>query len=432
MILGRNKFRHLWNILMLLVISYTALEAPLRLVMELPPSIWLNLADLVTTVLFSIDIVLNFRFSILHHGKWVNDRETIANDYLKGWFGWDLLAAAPLELVCAFLLPASGFGSLIRVLHLGRLIKLARIFYYRNYFEYFLNVNFSIFRLVFFTYIIGLISHWVACGWYYLTVVTQPPAEGYFSAYLHTLYWCITTLTTVGYGDITPDGNLEKIYTMIVMILGVGVYGYVIGNVANIISSLDVGKSQHQARVEKINAFMVDHKFSSSLQRRVKNYFSYLWETRRGYDHASVFADLPDNFKVEFALQINKDIIERVPLFRGADRNLIKDIVLVLKPFIYLPGDLICTFGEIGDNMFFINKGVVEVVGPNGQDVYNTLTAGGFFGEVALLMSTPRNASVRAVDYCELYSLDKKDFDRVINNYPEFAKQIEAEARQRM
>lgn len=429
--LNQNRFRHPWNMLMLVVITYTAIEAPLRLVIKPPSSIWLHVADLLITLLFAADILLHFRFSILRAGRWVSDRDTVAKRYLKTWFVWDLIAALPFDVLIGFFLPAGRFILLMRVVHLGRLAKLVRIFYYRDYFGYFLNINFSIFRLLFFTYLLGLSSHWIACGWYHLTV-NEAQINDYFSAYLHSLYWTVTTLTTVGYGDITPHGNLEKIYTMIVMILGVGVYGYVIGNVANIISSLDVGKTRHRERVEKINAFMIDHKFPAGLQHRVKNYFSYLWESRRGYDQASVFADLPESFKVEFALQINKDIIAKVPLFRGAGRKLIKDIVMVLKPSIFQPGDLVCKFGEIGDKMYFINKGDVEVVAPNGLDVYNTLTGGGFFGEVALLMSRPRNASVRAVDYCELYSLDKKDFDRVLHDYPEFAKQIEAEARKRM
>lgn len=431
MIPDKNSFRHLWNILMLVAITYSAIEAPLRLVIKPPPSIWLHVADLLITLLFVADIILHFRFSVLRGGRWVSDRNTVAKRYLRTWFAWDLIAALPFDLLIGFFLPAGRFFLLMRIVHLGRLAKLVRIFYYRDYFGYFLNINFSIFRLLFFTYLIGLTSHWIACGWYHLTV-NEAQISNYYSAYLNSLYWCVTTLTTVGYGDLTPHSNLEKIYTMIVMILGVGVYGYVIGNVANIISSLDVGKAQHQERVEKINAFMIDHKFTSDLQRRVKNYFSYLWDSRRGYDQASVFADLPESFKIEFALQLNRDIIAKVPLFRGADKKLIQNIVMILKPCIYLPSDLICTFGEIGDKMYFINKGAVEVVAPNGKDVYNTLTGGGFFGEVALLMSTPRNATVRAVDYCELYSLDKKDFDRVIGDYPEFAKQIKAEARKRM
>ena len=55
--------------------------------------------------------------------------------------------------------------------------------------------------------------------------------------YINHSNGAVVTLTTVGYGDIVPATNIETIYSMIVMIFGVGIYGYVIGNVANILST---------------------------------------------------------------------------------------------------------------------------------------------------------------------------------------------------
>ena len=63
--------------------------------------------------------------------------------------------------------------------------------------------------------------------------------------------------------------------------------------------------------------------------------------------------------------------------------------------------------------------------------IYATLTNGDFFGEIALLLSQPRTASIRALDYCDLYALSKETFDRVLGHYPDFAKHIQSIARQR-
>jgi CRP-like cAMP-binding protein len=82
--------------------------------------------------------------------------------------------------------------------------------------------------------------------------------------------------------------------------------------------------------------------------------------------------------------------------------------------------------------MYFISRGMVEIIAPDGHTVLDTLTDGGFFGEVALLFSQPRNASARAVDYCDLYILDKDTFDHVLARYPDFATQIKKEAEKRM
>jgi voltage-gated potassium channel len=73
----------------------------------------------------------------------------------------------------------------------------------------------------------------------------------------------------------------------------------------------------------------------------------------------------------------------------------------------------------------------VDVIAADGHTLLNTITEGDFFGEIALLFSQPRTASVRAVDYCDLYTLDKDTFDRVLSRYPDFTAHIRDMAYQR-
>ena len=55
-----------------------------------------------------------------------------------------------------------------------------------------------------------------------------------------SLYWALQTLTTVGYGDISPKSVYEKIAGLIWMIIGVGFYSFTIGNLASIFNSIDI------------------------------------------------------------------------------------------------------------------------------------------------------------------------------------------------
>ena len=75
--------------------------------------------------------------------------------------------------------------------------------------------------------------------------------------------------------------------------------------------------------------------------------------------------------------------------------------------------------------MYFISRGEVDVTNQEGTVTYATLTSGQFFGEIALLLSTPRTATVKARGYCDLYILDKDTFDNILQRYPRFAKNVE-------
>ena len=252
-----------------------------------------------------------------------------------------------------------------------------------------------------------------------------------FSKYLRALYWCITTLATVGYGDIVPKTNPQTVYAMVVMLIGVGVYGYVIGNVTSVIANIDLAKRHYLEKMESLAAFMRYRNIPPRLQRRLRDYYAYLWENQLVYDESSVMADLPDSLRTEVALFLRRDFIEHAPLFRGASHELVREMALQLRPVVFTPGDFIILVGQYGRNMYFISRGTVEIIAPDGKTVLDTLKDGQFFGEVALLFVQPRNASVRAVDYCDLYTLDKDTFDHVLARYPEFAAHIKEEAERR-
>lgn len=102
-----------------------------------------------------------------------------------------------------------------------------------------------------------------------------------------------------------------------------------------------------------------------------------------------------------------------------------------LRPVLFHPEDYVFRAGEIGRHIDFISRGPVEVVAADDQTVLATPTDGAFFGEMALLLQRPRSASVRAVEFCDLYSLDKETFERILSYFPDFSAHIQEEARKR-
>jgi glucose-6-phosphate 1-dehydrogenase len=127
---------------------------------------------------------------------------------------------------------------------------------------------------------------------------------------------------------------------------------------------------------------------------------------------------------------INRDVLKKVPLFEGCDSVFLNSVLLALRPVAYSPGDYIVRKGETGDQMYFIIRGEVEVLGGDGQ-VLSTLGDGSFFGEIGLLLSQPRTASIRATTYCDTCMLERSDFIKVLRDYPQFAKSILDIARDR-
>ncbi len=127
---------------------------------------------------------------------------------------------------------------------------------------------------------------------------------------------------------------------------------------------------------------------------------------------------------------VNPTILGKVPLFSGTSEAFLHGLALCLKPLAKANGDYVVRKGEPGTDMYLLVRGKVEVRAPDGA-VLKSLAEGDFFGELSLLLASPRTADVVATTDCDLYSLDGADFRRVLKIYPEFAQNIVQVARDR-
>jgi glucose-6-phosphate 1-dehydrogenase len=127
---------------------------------------------------------------------------------------------------------------------------------------------------------------------------------------------------------------------------------------------------------------------------------------------------------------VTPEVLERLPLFNGADALLLNSVIMALRPDTAAAGEVIINKGDTGEEMYLICHGEVEVIDGNGQAV-ETLKEGDFFGEISLLISTPRTATVKATVQCDLFLLEKSDFSRILREHPQFAETMMKAAKDR-
>lgn len=342
----------------------------------------------------------------------------------------NLLAALPLGPALLWMAP--GWPDWVHVAaHLLPMLRLVRVYVVARTWQEMNPAQTGLRRIATTVLFITLMLHWVGC-WQIAVYDAHTENASITLRYLQALYWSVTTMTTIGYGDITPD--LERpsalLFSMFIMALGAGAFGFIIGNIATIMANLDFARNQHLDRMQKINAFLRYHNIPARLRDQVHDYFGYVWRTRRGFNEAEILAEMPAPVRREVEYHLRSDIVTKVPFFKGADENMVRALVARLTPRVAIPGEKIIRRGEIGEAMYFIAAGNVEVLGPDGHTVA-TLADGSFFGEIALLERAPRTADVRATTYCDLYTLEKSSLDDVIGQYPEFGLHIRTMAARR-
>jgi hypothetical protein len=263
-ILQNNKYKICWEIFILIVLLATTIVIPIRLAfVEVEPLSW-NIAYYCVDGFFTVDIFLQFLTSYTDEMKQVEvvDLRSIASNYLRGWFVIDFLSVVPIQLV----LDQASFSRLVRFARIGKMYKMLKIFrlikilklvkqnrgVVRKLSES-MQISTGMERLAFFTFFFSIFLHVSSCLFIMLAAyeveltdvrwIDQFEEYSQLEIYITSCYYVLTTTSTVGYGDITPQNTYERLFGMVLMLVGVLSFTFISGALSSILATYDSGQA---------------------------------------------------------------------------------------------------------------------------------------------------------------------------------------------
>ncbi len=214
-----------------LLVLGSVLSFSLETVQDLQPEVyvWLARVEIVTVAFFTAEYLLRL---------WVAERRW---RFAISFYGLvDLLSVLPYYLALGVDLRSI---RVVRFLRLLRLFKLAR--YSAAAQRYVRAIRIVREELVLFGAVAGILLYFSAVGVYYFERDAQPELYG---SVFHSMWWAIVTLTTVGYGDIYPVTLGGRIFTCLVLNLGLGVVAEPTGQLASALSQARAEEQEEQAQ----------------------------------------------------------------------------------------------------------------------------------------------------------------------------------------
>ncbi|NXM32705.1 KCNH2 protein, partial [Oxyruncus cristatus] len=449
-ILHYSPFKAVWDWLILLLVIYTAIFTPYSAAFLLSDSEEaqrhhcgyscspLNVVDLIVDIMFIIDILINFRTTYVNiNDEVVSHPGKIAIHYFKGWFLIDMVAAIPFDLLI-FGSGSEETTTLIGLLKTARLLRLVRVARKLDrYSEYGAAVLF----LLMCTF--ALIAHWLACIWYAIGNV-EGQSTGWLHAlgqqigkplnssdprrgpsikdkYVTALYFTFSSLTSVGFGNVSPNTNSEKIFSICVMLIGSLMYASIFGNVSAIIQRLYSGTARYHTQMLRVREFIRFHQIPNPLRQRLEEYFQHAWSYTNGIDMNAVLKGFPECLQADICLHLNRSLLQNCAPFRGATKGCLRALAMKFKTTHAPPGDTLVHAGDVLTALYFISRGSIEIL--RGDVVVAILGKNDTFGEPLHLHARPgkSRADVRALTYCDLHKILREDLLEVLDMYPEFS-----------
>ncbi|XP_059183770.1 potassium voltage-gated channel subfamily H member 7-like [Centropristis striata] len=454
-ILHYSPFKAVWDWLILLLVIYTAIFTPYSAAFLLndleeqrrrecgyscSP---LNVVDLIVDIMFIVDILINFRTTYVNaNEEVVSHPAKIAIHYFKGWFLIDMVAAIPFDLLI-FGSGSDETTTLIGLLKTARLLRLVRVARKLDrYSEYGAAV------LMLLMCIFALIAHWLACIWYAIGNVEKPylehkigwldnlgvsigkkynysdPSSGpsIKDKYVTALYFTFSSLTSVGFGNVSPNTNSEKIFSICVMLIGSLMYASIFGNVSAIIQRLYSGTARYHLQMLRVKEFIRFHQIPNPLRQRLEEYFQHAWTYTNGIDmNMEVLKGFPECLQADICLHLNKNLLQGCKAFQGATKGCLRALAMRFKTTHAPPGDTLVHGGDVLTALYFVSRGSIEIL--KDDVVVAILGKNDIFGEMIHLFTKPGKscADVRALSYCDLHTIQREEILEVLDMYPEFA-----------
>ncbi|XP_043466910.1 potassium voltage-gated channel protein eag isoform X3 [Leptopilina heterotoma] len=445
-------FKAIWDWIILCLTFYTAIMVPYNVAFKNKTSedVFLLVVDTIVDVIFFIDIVLNFHTTFVGAGgEVVSDPKVIRMNYLKSWFIIDLLSCLPYDVFNAFDHDEDGIGSLFSALKVVRLLRLGRVVRKLDrYLEY--GAAMLILLLCFYM----LVAHWLACVWYSigrsdadggvqyswlwkLANVTQSPYSYLWTnastapelvagpsrrtMYVTALYFTMTCMTSVGFGNVAAETDNEKIFTICMMIIAALLYATIFGHVTTIIQQMTSATAKYHDMLNNVREFMKLHEVPKALSERVMDYVVSTWAMTKGLDTDKVLNYCPKDMKADICVHLNRKVFNEHPAFRLASDGCLRALAMHFTMSHSAPGDLLYHTGESIDSLCFIVTGSLEVI--QDDEVVAILGKGDVFGDSFWKDSAVGQsaANVRALTYCDLHTIKRDRLLEVLDFYQAFA-----------
>lgn len=367
--------------------------------------------EVAATVIFVADCVMGI---VTWRGT--DKLGTDVKAYARSWLVPDVLAAMPWGLMVA-----GPFGVAARHLRLLKIAKLPTMWESSGRMPVtaaYISFHFKVLPITLLAVMFGIMVHGFTIGFMLVKQFNGDDplvVDGQYP-YDVALYFVIYTLCTIGYGNVAINAPNEKLYSCLVLWGTILCNGYIVGKLVSIMQSADV----QQDRVGKLRqtlSVLQHFDLPHALQDEVLQFQDHLLGHALGSSYASTLSGLPTEMHANINIVVKLRLLTSARLFSELHDVVKVALAQKLNNVVAVPEQYLLGVADDVRAMHFVSHGLVDVVSRTGLRV-RTLGAGQYFGAGMLIGGVTSTVSVKALGYCEMWSLARSDLVSLSQRFP--------------
>ncbi|CAN6441923.1 unnamed protein product [Victoria cruziana] len=274
--------------------------------------------------------------------------------------------------------------------------------------------------------------HCAGCFYYLLASRYPDPARTWIGAsladfkseslwvrYVTSMYWSITTLTTVGYGDLHPVNEREMIFCIGYMLFNLGLTAYLIGNMTNLVVHGTSRTRKFRDTIQAASSFATRNQLPTRLQDQMLAHLCLKYRTdSEGLQQQETLDSLPKAIRSSIAHYLFYTLVDKVYLFRGVSTDLIFQLVSEMKAEYFPPKEDVILQNEAPTDFYILVTGAVDLIMyRNGSEqIVGDARVGDVIGEIGVLCYRPQLFTVRTRRLCQLLRLNRTTFLNIVQS----------------
>ncbi len=374
------------------------------------------------------------------------DQDKIKEYFLKYKFNiFDIILLLPIDLICLILYSASDNNNdnfiYIKLIIYFRIFKLLRIkiintlFYKLNQYILYLKkitLNLQYISIIKICTLYFIFCHIYSCIWLYIAYELEKNQESWCTKYsidilpnihsqwIRSYYYTITTLSTIGYGDIRPINNLETSFELIVIFTGACLFASLIGLFANIFQYKEIyyKKNLYIKDINLLKKYINYKQFNYHIKNILLKYkYSYY---QKFYKHQNYIKELPQDLRMDIIMYIHKNTLYHIKLFKDTKLKYIKKVLSYINWYTLNKNTYVYKRNDYGSEIYFISNGRCEETDELGLRL-RIISSGGYFGHSHHNINNKRLYSIKVfTEYVDLLYLKVEHLHVIANHFPAF------------